>query len=360
MENGNYSAEEVTQMLPCVTLSHTAWYIAKQKLGGASIENTKKYWQAQKYAAERNELLMRMVDKVYAASFTDAWTYSTSFFGECAQTLGKMPKDKVGFAGYCWQNAMIALTAQTNKDSGFPAEKTYKLFANLQGDMPKSVIDWVYAGSMKGAEAGPAEWKTCMAPLISSKPGPVNQTDQLEGERLLVAIPHGYKIVSNAETELMILMQMVPQNESVDNWTEMVTSHTVFGLKNQTLEQFQARIQQDWLTVCKGGVSVPVRKGEENGYSFSVWVSTCPLNSSTGKPDVTLFKTIKGNDSLYDVHKAFKFQPSDDQIRQWTLYLKGVVVCDSRIADRACPRVLPGTAPNTPNATPPPAGQVQK
>jgi len=37
------------------------------------------------------------------------------------------------------------------------------------------------------------------------------------------------------------------------------------------------------------------------------------------------------------VQKAFKFDPSQDQIVQWTLYLKKVGVCDTRLKERACP-----------------------
>lgn len=56
------------------------------------------------------------------------------------------------------------------------------------------------------------------------------------------------------------------------------------------------------------------------------------------KPEITWFKAVEGNDSFYLVQKAFKFEPSQDQITRWMGYLRKVSVCDSRIADRACPR----------------------
>jgi len=66
----------------------------------------------------------------------------------------------------------------------------------------------------------------------------------------------------------------------------------------------------------------------------------CPLNKDSGKPEITWFKAIQGQDSFYVVQKAFKFDPSQGQIVQWTLYLKKVAVCDTRVKERACPAGL--------------------
>jgi hypothetical protein len=63
------------------------------------------------------------------------------------------------------------------------------------------------------------------------------------------------------------------------------------------------------------------------------------LNQATGKPEKTWFKAIKGNDSFYVVQKAFKFDPSKEQIAQWMQYFRSVAVCDTRLADRPCPKL---------------------
>ena len=76
----------------------------------------------------------------------------------------------------------------------------------------------------------------------------------------------------------------------------------------------------------------------ENGYPTLVWLLSCPKNPGPGKPEITWFKAVQGNDSFYLVQKAFKFEPSKEQITRWMGYLRKVSVCDSRIADRACPK----------------------
>jgi hypothetical protein len=80
-----------------------------------------------------------------------------------------------------------------------------------------------------------------------------------------------------------------------------------------------------------------VAQGPENGYPAAVWLLSCPRNRETGKPEITWFKAIQGNDSFYVVQKAFRFEPAKEQVAKWTQYLRGVAVCDSRLAERRCP-----------------------
>lgn len=162
---------------------------------------------------------------------------------------------------------------------------------------------------------------------------------QLSDENLLQNLPQGYKIDLQTKKGNMIMTEMVPQAETVNNWTEMLTTQVFLGLKNTTPDQFQALIAKTWIAISKGGEVTSVTKGEENGYPFSIWLQTCPLNPATGKPERTWVKAIKGNDSFYVVQKAFKFDPSKKQVVQWMQYFRSVAVCDTRLADRQCPKL---------------------
>nr|WP_314899575.1 hypothetical protein [uncultured Deefgea sp.] len=161
----------------------------------------------------------------------------------------------------------------------------------------------------------------------------------LSDENLLVALPTGYKLDFQNKQGNIATTEMVPQAETVSNWTEMVTTQVFLGTKinNVTLAQFQTYMGKTWLAACKDGNVTPLKNGKENGYDFSFWVQTCPLNSATGKPENTWFKAIKGNDSLYIVQKAFKFDPTKEQVAQWTQYLRSAIVCDTRLAESPCP-----------------------
>jgi hypothetical protein len=171
--------------------------------------------------------------------------------------------------------------------------------------------------------------------VVLAAPGPARA--QLVNENLLVRVPEGYKIDYRANNDKQIINEMVPQSETVKNWTEMVTVQIFLGLKT-TLAQMQDNIAQGWLKACPQGIRVPVVDTTENGYPVSLWQLSCPNNAQTGKPEWTWFKALRGNDSLYIVQKTFRFEPSKEQIATWIRYLKSVAVCDSRLPDRACPK----------------------
>lgn len=174
-----------------------------------------------------------------------------------------------------------------------------------------------------------------MAALVAFASAPASA--QLVNENLLVTMPDGYKVDYQNKTKQGVISEMVPKAENVNAWTEMVTVQVFFGLK-VTPEEFRGRIEKLWGDSCPGSTFKSVASGAVNGYPSLTWLQTCPRNKTTGKPEITWMKAIRGNDSFYVVQKAFKFTPSDAQVTTWTQYLAGVSVCDSRRPDRACPK----------------------
>jgi hypothetical protein len=169
----------------------------------------------------------------------------------------------------------------------------------------------------------------------SSQASPASD-QKLTDENLLVAVPDGYKIDFQQRTGDMLISEMVPSGQTVHDWTEMVTVQVFHDLKVMP-DQFKARIDKEGPPACAGIESHPVAQGDENGYPYMVWLQSCPLNKATGKPEITWFKAIAGNDSFYVVQLAFKAWPSKEQITSWMHYLGGVTVCDTRLPERACP-----------------------
>jgi hypothetical protein len=168
--------------------------------------------------------------------------------------------------------------------------------------------------------------------LLTSSP-----TFAFEGENLLVAVPQGYKIDFQQKKGNNQITEMVPANETVQGWTEMVTVQIFGGMKGVTPDQFRVQVEKNWSGACANAVAGPAAHAVENGYPIAFWMMFCPKNKETGKEETTWFKAIQGHDSFYVVQKAFRFNPPRDQIVQWTHYLKKVAVCDTRLKARACP-----------------------
>jgi len=176
-----------------------------------------------------------------------------------------------------------------------------------------------------------------MLPLLLAILLPLPAAAQLVNENLLVSMPQGFKVGFQERKNNIQMTEMVPAKETVQEWSEMVTVQIFFGLKT-TPEQFKADMEKRWRAACKDGGSHAVSGAVENGYATLIWVLSCPRNPATGKPEVTWFKAVQGNDSFYLVQKAFRSMPAQPQMTEALSYLTGVKVCDSRRKDRACPK----------------------
>ncbi len=167
---------------------------------------------------------------------------------------------------------------------------------------------------------------------------------QLKDENLLQGMPAGYKIGFQERQGPIILTEMVPESESVEEWTEMVSSQLFIGLKSVSPETFRAESRKKWLEACKDGNFAEIASGEESGYPMALWMLSCPHSKAPGRPEITWFKAIRGQDAFYVVQKSFRFEPSNEQVQQSMRYLRQISVCDTRIPQRACPVVKPPDA----------------
>ena len=167
---------------------------------------------------------------------------------------------------------------------------------------------------------------------------------QLKDENLLQGMPAGYKIGFLERQGPIIITEMVPESESAEEWTEMVTSQLFIGLKSVSPETFRAESRKKWLEACKDGNFAEIASGEENGYPMALWMLSCPHSKAPGRPEITWFKAIRGQDAFYVVQKSFRFEPSNEQVQQSMRYLRQISVCDTRIPQRACPVIKPPEA----------------
>lgn len=158
----------------------------------------------------------------------------------------------------------------------------------------------------------------------------------LENETLLVTMPKGYKVGFQKRAGNQVISEFVPQAETVEGWTEMVTVQIFFNLRDVTPAQYRTRMEGLWAKACAGSEFSKVKEGVENGYPTLTWLQKCPKNVQTGKSELTWMKAIQGRDSFYLVQKAFKFEPTAEQRKEWGGYLDSVRVCDTRLVDRPC------------------------
>jgi hypothetical protein len=158
----------------------------------------------------------------------------------------------------------------------------------------------------------------------------------LQAENLLIAQPAGFKVGYQANKDDTAISEWVPEGQSVDAWTQMLTVQVYRGAKVEAATFLQG-VGKKWSDACPGSTGKGIFTGQTNGYVVSMLVLRCPKNLTTGKPETTAFRVIKGNDALYSVQRAFRSEPSDAELDDVMHYLAKVSVCDTRAPDHPCP-----------------------
>jgi hypothetical protein len=160
---------------------------------------------------------------------------------------------------------------------------------------------------------------------------------QLRDENLLTALPDGFKVGMQTRQGDMIMMEFIPERETVEDWSTMVTVQIFKGLDGIDPDLLPADLAKSWTSGCAHSKAERLGDGAANQYSFSLWSYDCPLNVHSGKPESMWLKSISGADALYLVQVAFR-QTASTAPKTWALgYLDKVSVCDTRRSDRACP-----------------------
>lgn len=171
---------------------------------------------------------------------------------------------------------------------------------------------------------------------LAALAGPV-LGQSMQGENLLVGLPQGFKVGYQAEQGPMLMHELVPQGESVEDWSKMVTIQVFRGLRDMPGELFAGNLARDWAAACANGSARKLTDGTVNGFPFVLWAFTCPLNPQTQKPETMYLKGISGSDAYYAVQYAFRAAP-DASLDDIALpYLVEASACDTRKPERACP-----------------------
>ena len=159
----------------------------------------------------------------------------------------------------------------------------------------------------------------------------------LKHENLMQGIPKDFKLGFkdfNKKTRFRLL-EFIPKNETVNNWSQMITTNIYHRNINLTAKEYIQKMDSMWKKNCKNSYTKILPNGKENGYEYALLMTYCPKNKMTNKEELTYFKAIKGNDSFYVVQKAFAYNPSNEEIIDSMKYLKKIYVCDTN----NCPKV---------------------
>jgi hypothetical protein len=61
---------------------------------------------------------------------------------------------------------------------------------------------------------------------------------------MLSKTPQGYKVAYHTKTNIGVMLGMIPEGESLEQWTEMLTVQIMRNLKGYTLAGFYAGMKE--------------------------------------------------------------------------------------------------------------------
>lgn len=164
----------------------------------------------------------------------------------------------------------------------------------------------------------------------------------LQDENLLLVPPAGFEVGHHQDSrDGVTLIEWVPAGETVQNWSEMVTVLVFRKRPDLDPEGFLRLLQDKWLADCRGGARSPVTRSNLNGYVSATMLTRCPLFPSTGKPETTIYRAIKGKDAFYMVQRALRAAGSPAEVERLRAYMADVSACDTRSREHPCPDLKP-------------------
>lgn len=163
----------------------------------------------------------------------------------------------------------------------------------------------------------------------------------LQDENLIFVLPKDFVVGKQGENGPMIGAEYVPQGETVQSWTRMITVQVFRNIKQSDPNRFAEGLKPMWLSACPGAEVMKIKDGTENGYPFALWQFTCPNNPQTGKPENMYTKLTGGSDALYSIQYAYRSPLTKEIILPTMSYLGSIRVCDTRTPEHPCPPGFP-------------------
>jgi hypothetical protein len=105
---------------------------------------------------------------------------------------------------------------------------------------------------------------------------------------------------------------------------------------DETVKKFRRVLDQPGRKSCGSFESEVLDESEVNGYPRLIWMTECDGDDGSVVARVVQV-VIRGQDSLYHAQKLWRSEVSEEEMTLWRQRLASISVCDTRLAERACP-----------------------
>ena len=159
---------------------------------------------------------------------------------------------------------------------------------------------------------------------------PVPDVDE---ETLIYGLPAGWQPYGKT-SDTKVENYFFPEDQSPSDWQEAIHVERYLDTQGVTESNQVFTLRTGERSECVERNIESLKQEPENGYSMSLWMDSC--TSADSSVMMSLSKVILGNEQLYTVSKAWKFEPNQAQMTRWLNFLNQIYVCDPNTGANEC------------------------
>ena len=178
--------------------------------------------------------------------------------------------------------------------------------------------------SLKGSNAALTALQKCIDAHLDSEQ---QATREEPKEMLMGNTPPDFEVGYRNDSAEVLMTEYVPIGQTVHDWSRMITIQGLIDYRPITLQNFATSFTQLVIDECSDSAQDILQSGEQLGYVYIVFGIACFKNLQTNMPEFIFAKAIQGDDALYLVQKAWRYEPSEDALEDWMGQLETFSVC---------------------------------
>ena len=132
-----------------------------------------------------------------------------------------------------------------------------------------------------------------------------------------------WKLETNFENDQLTMMELVRNNETLENWTEIATTKAFKGAINTDLEETMNFTFKQLNELCPKAELTFIEKDLDTKFPWIIFTIECPKYKDDKTAESQLWYMIQGKTSLYSSFRAIRSAGIPEATRQkWIEFFK--------------------------------------
>ena len=149
--------------------------------------------------------------------------------------------------------------------------------------------------------------------------------EQQKGESLMLYWPEdeNWKMANSQETEQMLMIELLRNDETFDNWTEIGTMQSVKGAVGVPMDEAMNVIGDQAKNDCSDAKITLIDKDEKAEFPWVIFSVECASYKSSKTAESQIWYIVQGKDALYMNFRAVKKATVPEKTKEkWVAFFK--------------------------------------